>query len=183
MNEKKQRIRARSGIIEDQRNEREQAITAQLKGERERIEARSEKLKLKDAAVIAEDQRVEVAKKQAELAQVDKQKELEIAKANKGIQEANYESAQFEAQAIKEKGMAEALVAKAMYDAKNNPVYLRELEKEQATALYQALPQIQVQMPQIVQTSSDGKTSLNDNVSALSSLGLLNQMGIQLPKK
>lgn len=183
MNEKKQRIRVRSGIVEDQRNEREQAITAKLTGERERIQARSEKLKLKDAAVIAEELKVEVAKKQAELATVNKQKELEIAKSNKAIQEANFESAKFEAQAIKEKGLAEAEVSKAKYQALNNPVYIRELEKDQAVKLYEALPNIDVEMPYIIQGSGTSQNGLSDNVGTWSSLGILNQMGVQIPKK
>jgi len=183
MGEKKRRIRDRSGLIEDQRNEREKAITAQLKGERERIEARADKMKIKDAAVIAEEQKVEVSKKQSELATVEKLKELEVAKANRGIQEANFESTKFEAQAIKEKGLAEAQVSKAKYEALNNPVYLRELERDQAVSLYQALPNIKVEMPQIVQSSGDGKSTLDNNLGAWSSLGVLNQMGVKLPKQ
>lgn len=182
MSEKKRRIRDRSGLIEDQRNEREKAITAQLKGERERIEARADKMKIKDAAVIAEEQKVEVSKKQSELATVEKLKELEVAKANRAIQEANFESSKFEAQALKEKGLAEAKVSEAKYQALNNPVYLREIERDQAMALYQALPNIKVEMPQIVQ-SGDGKSSFGDNLGAWSSLGVLNQMGVSLPKQ
>lgn len=186
MNEKKGRILARSGIVEEQRNEKEKAITAQLKGDRERIEARAEQLKTKDAAVIAEEQKVEVAKQQKALAVVNKQRELEVAQSNRGIQEANFASAKFEALAIKEKGLADAEVTAAKYRALNNDVYLRELEKEQAVSLYMALPQMPaVTMPQIVTIGGDKSSGgdLNSSLSNMSSLYLMNNLGATMPKK
>lgn len=184
MNEKKARIRTRSGTIEEQRNERERAITAQLTGDRERIEARAGQLKAKDAAIIEEEKKVEVAKQQKELATVNKQRELEIAQANKDIQEANYASAKYEALAVKEKGLAEAEVTSAKYRALNNDVYLRELEKEQAIALYSALPMIPaITMPNIVNIGESGKGGgeLNSSLGNMSSLFLMNQLGAGLP--
>lgn len=189
MDEKKKRIRDRSGIVEEQRNEKEKAITAQLKGDRERIEARAVQLQAKDAAVIAEEQKVEVAKQQKALAVVNKQRELEIAQSNKGIQEANFASAKFEALANKEKGLAEAEVIAAKYKALGNDVYLRELEKEQAVELYRALPQMPaVTMPYVVTIGSDGATggkggNLTESLGNMSSLYLLNNLGATLPKK
>lgn len=186
MSDKKKRIKDRSKTIEDQRNEREKAITARLTGERERIEARSEKLKLKDAAIIAEEQKVEVERQQAELSKVQKDKELSIARANEGIQKANLASAKYEAQAILETGLAEAEVSAAKYKALNNPVYLRELEKAQAEALYRVLPNVPaVTMPTIMNVSADGKggsgsQGLAENLANMSSLYLMNSLNSKM---
>lgn len=173
MDDKKSRIKARAKIVEDQQNEREQAITAKLKGERELIEARNQRLIEKDRAVIAEQQKVEVEKQQAELAKVRKLKELEIAKANKGIQEANYQSAKYEALAIKEKGLAEAAVQKAMYAAKDKELYKKEMELKNNQALYRVLPSVKIDMPMIMNTSG---SETDNNIGTMSTLKVIEQL-------
>lgn len=175
---KKDRILKRSRIVEDQRNEREQQITSRLAGERERIEARTVVLKTKDAAVISEEQKVEVAEQQAKMQKVIKEKDLANAIADLNIQEAGYKAAKFEAQKIREKGLAEAEVTAAMYKAKDNKVYMAELELENNKALYKALPEVQVTMPQIMQTGSNGDKTM-DNISNMSSLFLLDRFKLK----
>ena len=62
-------------------------------------------------------------------------------------------------------------------------MYIRELEKDQAVKLYEALPNIDVKMPYIIKGSGTSQNGLSDNVGTWSSLGILNQMGVQIPKK
>ena len=175
---KKDRILKRSRIVEDQRNEREQQITSRLAGERERIEARTVVLKAKDAAVISEEQKVSVAEQQAKMQKVIKEKDLANAIADLKIQEAGYNAAKFEAQKIREKGLAQAEVTAAMYKAKDNKVYMAELELENNKALYKALPEVQVTMPQIMQTGGNGDKTV-DNISNMSSLFLLDRFKLK----
>ena len=176
---KKDRILKRSRIVEDQRNEREQQITSRLAGERERIEARTVVLKTKDAAVISEEQKVEVAEQQAKMQKVIKEKDLANAIADLNIQEAGYKAAKFEAQKIREKGLAEAEVTAAMYKAKDNKVYMAELEVENNKSLYQALPSFQVTMPSIMNTGGSQGGTLQDNLSNMSSLFLLDRFKLK----
>lgn len=176
---KKDRILKRSRIVEDQRNEREQQITSRLAGERERIEARTVVLKTKDAAVISEEQKVEVAEQQAKMQKVIKEKDLANAIADLNIQEAGYKAAKFEAQKIREKGLAEAEVTAAMYKAKDNKVYMAELEVQNNKALYQALPNFQVTMPSIMNTGGSQGGTLQDNLSNMSSLFLLDRFKLK----
>jgi|TARA_A100001391_G_scaffold33224_2_gene17972 hypothetical protein len=167
MVDKQDRVRARAKIVEDQENERQLAITAQLKGERERIQKQNVLLQQKDAAKIAGEKEVLQAelqaqretverKKVAELAIIDKQRELQIARANEGIQSANAKAAKFEAQAIKEKGFAEAEVDRAKLKAKqdNKDIYLAELDRDIQVKMAEVLPQVKITSPQIVMGGS-----------------------------
>lgn len=178
MVDKQDRVRARAKIVEDQENERQLAITAQLQGERERIQKQNVLLQQKDAAKIAGEKAVLQAKLQAEretverekvaaLAVIDKERELQIAKANEGIQSANYNASKFEAQAIKEKGFAEAAVAKAKLQAKqsNKEIYLAELSLEEAKAIAAVLPQVKIDTPDIVMSGNGQGNGVSDLLS------------------
>lgn len=172
---KQDQVRKRAKIVEDQENERQQAITAQLTGERERIEKQNILLQQKDAARIAGEKAVVVAnleaeretierQKVADLAIIDKKRELQIAKDNEGIQRANAIAAKHEANAIKEVGFAEAAVAKAKLNAKqtNKDIYLAELELEAELAFAKVLPDVKINMPELVMNgagSSGGSIS------------------------
>lgn len=176
MTDKQDRVRARAKIVEDQQNEREQAITAQLKGDRQRIEKQNELLVQKDAAVIAGQQKVEVEKlsaeqaiverqKIADLAVIDKKRELQVAEDNAGIQSANYDAAKFEAKAIKEVGFAQAAVDSAKLKAKkdNQVIVLAEYQNQQALATAEAMTKTNIQMPSMVMIggNSDGSGNLD----------------------
>lgn len=169
MKDKKDRVRARAKIVEDQENERQMAITAQLKGERERIQKQNVLLQQKDAAIIAGEKEVAQAKLQAEkevverekvanLAKIDKARELQIAKDNEGIQKANYAAAQFEAKAIKETGFAQAAVDAAKLKAKkdNQEIYLAELNRDIQIKTAEVLPKVKIELPNIVMGGSNG---------------------------
>ncbi len=172
MVQKQDRVRDRAKIVEDQENERQRAITAQLTGERERIEKQNQLLKEKDAAKIRGEQQVMEAELQAQresierqkvadLAIIDKKRELQIAKDNENIQKANALAAKYEAQAIKETGFAEAEVEKAKLQAKqsNKDIYMAELELEATKAMATVLPQVKITSPQVVMGGGNGSSN------------------------
>merc|ERR1712188_349749 len=103
------------------------------------------------AKQVAERETIEQRKLQ-DLAVIQKDKELAIARAELDIQKANAHAAQHAAQAIAAKGKAEADVLAAMYKAKaqNKDIYLAETQRDIAQTLYHNLKDIKVEMPQNV---------------------------------
>lgn len=189
MMQKQERVRDRARIVEDQENERQKAITAQLTGERERIEKQNQLLREKDAAKVRGEQEVMQAEllakrevvereKEAQLAIIDKQRELQVAKDNEAIQAANAAAAKYEAQAIREKGFAEADVAKAALAAKesNKEIYLAELKLEEVKAMAEVLPKVKVDMPEIMMVGDTGAkgSSVESLLSTSLAKGLMN---------
>lgn len=155
-----------------------QAQTSQLQGEKNLVERTNELNIKKQEAIISMQQKVEQAKLQAEketverekvadLAVIDKQRELQIAKANEGIQKANALAAKYEAQAIKEKGFAEAAVDKAKLQAKqsNKEIYLAELSLEEAKAIATVLPLVKIDTPDIVMSAGGQGNGVSDLLS------------------
>merc|ERR1712078_834511 len=129
-------------------------------GERETVEQR----KLQDLAVIQKD------------------KELSIAKAELDIQKANANAARYQAEAIAAKGKADVL--KAMYQAKaqNKEIFLAEVQRDIATSLYANLKDFKVEMPKNVIQSGGaggegaGKMPSNlDVITGFSALGLMDK--------
>lgn len=161
---KKQQIAIRQKLIEEQENERQSAVTAELRGNRERVEAKQAMLREKDSAVIQAQKKVELEQKEADLQVVRKKKELEIAKSNEGIQEANAIAAKHQAQAIEYKGLAEANVKAAMYNAVKKDILELEVEKAIQQAKYAALQSgnVKIEMPQTVMTGGGENGSLQD---------------------
>ncbi|MDM8567147.1 SPFH domain-containing protein [Candidatus Halobeggiatoa sp. HSG11] len=203
--EKKRLVGDRIKAVQAQETAREQAKTAQLRVEIERTEARQLALKDKDLAVIAKQREVEVAMKQQEkeiveynkdkeLAEIEKSKELAIAQADqkieqaikdkdlivaqagRDIQKANYEAAQFEAKAIREKGIAEAEVLKAKYKALIPEIYLAEMQKEIAAIIYPNLKGINVTMPHNIVSLDGSGAKLQTNLDVLSSFATISVM-------
>ncbi len=154
-----------------------QAKTEQLLGEKSLV-TRTNTLNIKkQEAIIAGEQRVAEARLQAEkevverekvagLAIIDKNRELQIAKANEGIQQANERAAKFEGEAIKHKGFAEAEVAKAKLAAKqaNKTIYLAELNRDVAIQQAQSMERTQLDAPDMVFMSGGSKDG-NSNTS------------------
>ncbi len=192
--DKKRLVAERIKAIQEQETAKAQAKTEQLKKEIERTRAVQDAQRAKELAVIAQQKEVEVAKQIAErerveqeklknLAVIQKQKELEIAEANRNIQKANAEAAKFEAQAILEKGRAEAEVLAARYAAlgAHQAVYLAEINRDIAGLLYPNLRDFRIQMPQnYVSTGTEGQQRLLTNLdvlSAFAALGVMNQLG------
>lgn len=146
-----------------------EAQTAKLKGERDLV-TRTNALNIaKEEAIIKKEQEVAEARLQAEketverekvaqLAIIDKKRELQIAKDNEGIQQANAAAAKYEAQAIKEKGFAEVAVEEARLKAKNEnqEIYLAEIQRDISKIMYPALRGVEITMPQMYQVSGEG---------------------------
>jgi hypothetical protein len=116
------------------------------------------------------------AEKNNRLAQIEKDKELAEAKADLEIQKAKFEAAQFEAKAIREKGVAEADVLKAKYQALIPEIYLAEIKRDIAQVIYPNLKGIEVSMPRnIVQLGQSGD-KLQTNLDVLSSFATIGVM-------
>jgi hypothetical protein len=174
MSNKKARVQERATLIENQENERQSAITAKLKGDRERVQAKQKMLKEKDSAVIQAQKKVELEQKEADLQIVKKKKELAISTANEGIQKANEKAAKYEAQAILHKGLAEAQVKKAKYNAIDKVIFKAEVERDISKYKYTALPKVKVEMPKTVIMSGDSESgSLQDltNLTVVDKIG------------
>ena len=151
-----------------------QVELAQIQADKEKVERQ----KVADLAVIDKQRELQIAKdneaietverqKVANLAIIDKQRELQIAQANEGIQSANYQAALYEAKATKEKGFAEAAVAKAKLQAKssNEKIYLAELSLEEAKAIAAVLPQVKIDTPDIVMSGNGQGNGVSDLLS------------------
>ena len=162
VNRKKDRIAIRQKLIEEQENERQSAVTAELKGNRERVEARQQMLKEKDAAVIQADKKVALESKEAELQVVRKKKDLDVQIMEKKIQKAKSEAVLFQAQAIESKGLAEAKVKKAMYSAVRMDILKLETDKAIAQFKYAALPKVKITLPTTVMTGGGAGGSLQE---------------------
>ena len=175
INRKKAQIAKRQGLIEDQENERQSAITAELKGTRERVEARQQMLKEKDAAGINAQKKVELEQKEADLQVVRKNKELEIAQANLNIQKANALAAVEQAKAIEAKGLAEARVKSAMYKAVRQSVLQLEVEKVTQLAKYKALGTANITLPSTVVMGGSGEGS-QDGLQSLTNLHIMEKL-------
>jgi hypothetical protein len=184
MTDKQDRVRARAKIVEDQENERQMAITAQLTGDRERIQKQNILLQAKDAAKIAGEKAVLTAKLEAEkqivdqqkvadLAVIDKTRELQVSKANEGIQKANSVAAKYEASAIKEVGFAQAEVKKADYAAIDKTILALEVDKAKALAMYQS--NMTVNMPTVV--TNGGNSGSANSLEMMTTLSVMEKLG------
>jgi len=198
--DKKTLVADRIKTVQQQETAKEQAKTAQLMEEIDRTKAKQSALKTKELSVIAIQQQVEEAEKQADKEKVEynktkalqlilKQQELEVAefdkktiavkkskdlanaKADRDIQEQAYEAAKFEGRAIKEIGLAEAAVQQAKYDAYDVQLYIAELQKDISIQLYRNLGNFKVEMPTIV--SGDSAGGLPNNLKILSDFAAL----------
>ena len=109
--------------------------------------------------------------KTAELAIIDKKRELQMAKANEGIQKANSLAAKYEATALKEVGFAKAAVTKAEYEAIDITVLTLEVDKAKSLALYKS--NVVVNMPTVVGGGQGGVNSLE----TMTTLKVLEQLG------
>lgn len=189
MSNKKAQVLKRAKLVEDQENERQQAITAKLKGDRERVEAKQVMLMEKDKAEISLSKEVEVAKLQADkekverqklsdLAVIDKKKELQIATANEDIQKANEIAAKYEANAILYKGKAQAEVLSEMYKARDPKLYALEKQVEITQNLKDAFSNINVEMPtnMIVNGSNGDKNIPTTSVDTVMQLLQLDKL-------
>ncbi|AGH57037.1 hypothetical protein VPMG_00002 [Vibrio phage VBP32] len=173
LSDRRTKERESKNRIDEQRVERENAITAGLRGETKRIQAKNKALMIKDAAVIAEQQKVAVEREKANLSIVQKEKELAIAESNEGIQKANAAAAKYEAQAALEMGLAKAKITRANYQAIDKEVLRLEVQKATMLANARAYEKQGIQMPLIV----GGGNGQSNPIQDMSSLKLLEQLG------
>jgi hypothetical protein len=187
LTDKKRLVADRIKTVQEQETTKEQAKTAQLRAEIERTKAKQEALKRKELAVIAKQREVEEAQKQAEkeiieyekvkkLAEIEKAKELAISQAEREIQKANFEASQFEAKAIREKGLAEADVLRAKYEARIPEIYMAEIKKDIAQIIYPNLRGIEVTMPHNIVNLGEQTDKVQTNLDVLSSFATIGVM-------
>lgn len=189
--EKKRLVGKRIATIQEQETARAEADTEQLKKEIERRRAVADANRQKELAVIEEQKKVEIERqaailettrkeKEQALAVIEKTKELEVAQANRGIQEANAEAAKFEAQALRETGLAQADVLEAKYAALGayKEIYMSELQRDIAQVMYNNLKDFRINMPEnyVVMGSDSGDSPLQSNLDLLSTYGALGSM-------
>lgn len=166
-----------------------QAQTSTLQGEKELIDKTNELNISKQTAIIQAERKVEEAKLQAEketverqkvadLAIIDKTKQLQEAKANEGIQKANAIAAKYEATAIKEVGFAKAAVVTANYKAIDPKILSMEVDKAKALALYNT--NMTVEMPTLYQSGGNAGGT-DGNIEIMSSLKVLESLGNNKP--
>lgn len=166
------------------------AEAATQEREIEKQKAIQESQKIKELAIIAEQQNVAVEQERAlkelvaqqkekDVAVIQKEKELAIAEANRGIQEAAAQAAKFEAEAILAKGLAEAQVDAAKLQAKQgaSDIYMAEIQRDIANVMYPALSGVTIDMPDFYSTSGgeDGTKALN-SLDVFTTLGSLDMI-------
>lgn len=151
-----------------------EAQTAKLQGERDLV-TRTNVLNIqKQEAIITKEREVEEAKLQAEketvdrqkvadLAIIDKKRELQIAKDNEGIQQANAAAAKFEALAMLETGLAQVQIDEAQLAAKtkNQTVFLAEVDLRKTETIYNNLKGVTIDMPDYYQGGGNGVAPVN----------------------
>ncbi len=174
---------------EQQKLLREQAKTTQLQGA-EALIRQTNKLNVEKAqAIIAAEKRVAEAKLQAEkeaverqkvadLAIIDKTRELQVAEANEGIQRANAIAAKHQASALKEVGFAKAAIQKAHLAAKqsNKEIYLAELNRDVNLAKFKALKSFKVEMPDYVNFGGGEASGVNQSLAEMSNMVVLDKL-------
>lgn len=163
-----------------------QAQTSKLQGEKDLIDKTNSLNIAKQTAIISAERKVEEAKLQAEketverqkvadLAIIDKNRQLQEAKANEGIQRANAIAAKHEANAIKEVGFANAEVKKADYAAIDKGILMLEVDKAKALAMYES--NMTVNMPTVV----SGQGGSSNSLETMTTLKVMEQLGKSVP--
>lgn len=187
LNTKKTLVAEKIASIQKQENAKTNIETAKLEGEADRVVAEQKQLVIADAAIITQKKHVKIAEqkalkeivdrqKLADLAIIDKTKELQVAQANEGIQMANEKAAKFEAQAKLHNGLADAEITKAKYLAIRENILLLEVEKITQLAKYKALATATITMPTTVMNSSGGDGGSGDNLQELTNLHIMEKL-------
>lgn len=180
---KKKLVAKKIASIQEQENAKTEIETAKLKGEAERVKAEQKQLVIADAEIITQKKHVKVAEQQAlkeivdrqklaDLAIIDKNKELQIAQANEGIQKANEIAAKYEAQAKLHNGLADAEIKKAKYLAIRKEILMLEVEQVVEVARYEAMKVATVNLPSDV-TIMGGSNGDGTSLQELSNYAIL----------
>lgn len=158
---KKESVAKKILSMQKQENAKEDIKTAKLEGQAKRETAEQKKLIIADAEIIERKKEVKLAglqaqreivdrQKLADLAVIDKTKELQIAQANEEIQKANEIAAKYEAQSKLHNGLADAEIKTAMYLAVREDILKLEVEKVTQLAKYKALGTANITLPSTV---------------------------------
>lgn len=166
---KRNLVAKRISAIEQLQTAEAEAQAVQQEGEIEKRRQIQVAQREKEVAIIQRQREVEaerqiaeketvIREKERELAVIDKKKELEVAEANRDIQKAAAEAAKFEAEAIREKGLAEAEVDSAKLAAKQvaKDIYMAEIQRDIAKIMYPALSNVNITMPQFYSAGGNG---------------------------
>lgn len=185
LNTKKTLVAEKIASIQKQENAKTNIETSKLEGEANRVVAEQKQLVIADAEIITQKKEVKIAQqialreivekqKLADLAIINKTKELQIATANEGIEEANAKAAKHQANAIEYKGFAEANVKKAMYLAVKQDILELEVEKATQLARYSAMKVAKVELPKevTIMSGSEGQGASLENLSNFAILGM-----------
>ncbi len=185
--DKKRLVADRIRTVQEQETAKAQAKTEQLKKEIERTKAVQDARRIKELAIIDQQRKVaverEIAKKETvirtkikDLAVIDKAKELAVAQADRDIQEAAAVAAEHQGNAIRFKGLAEADVNRAKLAAKQSAegIYMAEIQRDIAVAMYGALKDFTVEMPTNYVNSGGGDGGrMASNLDVLTAFGAL----------
>ena len=187
--DKKRLVADRIKAVQEQETSKEEAKTEQLKKEIQRTRAVQDAQRIKELAVISQQKEVAVArqikerqvieqKKLQELALIDKEKELQISRSNLEIGKANSAAAIHQAKATREKGLAEAAVTAAKYKAlgQNKDIYLAEIQRDIATAVYTNLKDFKIEMPHNYVGGGDGSGKMTSNLDVITGFAALSTM-------
>ena len=184
--DKKRLVADRIRTVQEQETAKAQAKTEQLKKEIERTKAVQDARRIKELAIIEQQRKVsverEIAKKETvirtkmkNLAVIDKAKELAVAEADRDIQEAAAVAAEHQGNAIRFKGLAEADVDRAKLAAKQSAegIYMAEIQRDIAVAMYRALKDFEVKMPTNYVNSGGDGGRMASNLDVLTAFGAL----------
>lgn len=188
--DKKKLVAKRIRTIQEQETAKAEAKTEQLKKEIERTKAVQDARRIKELAIIGKQREVEIERqlaiketvirtKEKDLAVINKAKELEIAQADRDIQEAAAIAAEHQGEAIKFKGLAQAEVDRAKLAAKQSAkeIYMAEIQRDIAVAMYRSLKDFTVEMPtNYVNQGGDSTNGMTSNLDVLTTFGALSVM-------
>lgn len=185
LNTKKTLVAQKIASIQKQENAKTNIETAKLEGEADRVVAEQKQLVIADAAIITQKKHVKIAEqkalkeivdrqKLADLAIIDKVKELQIATANEGIQKANEKAAKFEAQAKLHNGLADAQIKKAMYLAYDKEILELEVHRDTTLAIARNLGDFKVEMPTYMAGAGGAGTSTDSLGVLMDALSIQN---------
>jgi hypothetical protein len=144
-------VAQRIAAEQEQQTAKAEAETAQLREEIAKNRAIQVANREKEVAVIGERRKVEIETEKKAYALVLKQKELEMAEADRDIQKAADQAATYQASKLKKVGFAEADVVRAHYKAlqDSKDIYLAEIDKDKTIALANNLKDFKVVMPDV----------------------------------
>lgn len=190
LTDKKILVGARIRAVQDIETAKAESKAMQQRMEIDKVKAIQIAQKKKELGIIEKQREVEMERQQAkfeevrknkekQIAVIQKEQELAVAEADRLIQKAAAQAAVFQAQAIRATGLAEADVDRAKLAAKQSAkdIYMAEIERDIAKALYASLKDFKVEMPTNVIMSGNGTAgTLPNNLDVLTAFGALRTM-------